>query len=55
MNFPEFVLLSSISQDFGVAPGQDAQAEAQKIAKEFGEAVSIRDVITDELLATIEA
>jgi hypothetical protein len=46
------ILLSTTDGDFGIVPAHKAAAEAAKEARRTGEAVTLRNATTDELIAT---
>ena len=47
------VLLATADTDLGVVPADNAAAEAAQAARQAGDAVTLRDATTDELIATI--
>ena len=46
-------MLATEDRDLGLVPARTAMAEAKKIANETGETVYVRDVITDQVMATV--
>jgi hypothetical protein len=48
------IALATADTDFGHVPAEMAKAEAMIIANEEGKAVTLRDPVTDEVLATIK-
>jgi hypothetical protein len=49
----EFVALATENEDLGIVPAGDAERIAQDYANESGETVTLRDPLSDELLATV--
>ena len=49
----DLVMMSNSDEDIGLVRRADASASAQGIADEDGRTVSVRDVLTDVLLATV--
>ena len=52
-NGREPVMLTTPDQDAGMVPSAKAEAEAQQLANQTGEVVSIRDHISDKLIASL--
>jgi len=48
------IALASENTDYGHVPAAVAEAEAQTIANEDGKPVTLRDPVTDRVLATVE-
>lgn len=49
------VMLANEDRDFGLVPEGRANAEAKKLAKEFGKTVYVRDPVTDKVLRKVTA
>jgi hypothetical protein len=49
-----FAQLSSADADFGVVPAEGAEGHAQALANEGGVAITVRDTLTDDVLAAVE-
>jgi hypothetical protein len=54
MTIKAVIALASESTDHGHVPAAVAKAEAQALADQEGKPVTLRDPITDEVLATVE-
>ena len=49
----DLVMMSNSDEDIGLVRRADASASAQEIANEDSRSVNVRDVLTDQLLATV--
>jgi hypothetical protein len=50
----DFLLLTTEAHDLGVLPAEQAEARAREHANVEGVPVTIRDPLTDEVIATVE-
>ena len=49
----DVIALATPDKDFGHVPAHKAEAEAKALANEIGKPVTLRDPVTDKVLATV--